>query len=538
MNHSQLTADSIVKAATRGEYAIPEFQREFVWTRSQVMELADSLARDYPVGSLLTWKSKTAIQRGGTTQTQQKSWIIDGQQRTTALCTIFGKRPDWWDYNRADNCNDHVKKYDIQLDVSTDETTFVARRYANSSRFVSVRELLDTDELDEIAQRLARGGEAFTDRAGKIQQHLGNVVNNLKTALMPMVEIDDDVELTEVAEIFKRLNSTGTSVRQADIYLGVLASLNPGWVNEYFLKFMDELAAQEFEIEPAYLFKSFTAIGAKTSRFRNVEPEFWHKPDQNTWRHTTRAWESTANGLKQYGVIGTNFGLSLNALVVASVFREKFPDGPFGPMLAWIILSFKQGYLSGQVETAIDRCISAIDGAASKEEAVVRMFGLLGHQPFSISAFTPEDFLETRSRRNSVQRLMIYLIAYRNDAQDWNPDGYKIRAEATGNYRPEWHHIFPRKWLKDNVVGIGDDLVDSVANMAVISRAANRRISASEPSKYINELDLVSRGLLEQQAIPDPTFVDPEQYESWLKQRAERLAQESNRFIHDMLTRN
>ena len=131
MNHSQMTADSIVKAATRGEYAIPEFQREFVWSRSQVMELADSLAKDYPVGSLLTWKSNTAIQRGDTSQPQQKSWIIDGQQRTTALCTIFGKRPDWWDYNRTGNWNDHIKRFDIQLDVSTNEPAFVARRYAN-----------------------------------------------------------------------------------------------------------------------------------------------------------------------------------------------------------------------------------------------------------------------------------------------------------------------------------------------------------------------------------------------------------------------
>ena len=346
-----------------------------------------------------------------------------------------------------------------------------------------------------------------------------------------MVEIDDEVELTEVAEIFKRLNSTGTRVRQADIYLGVLASLNPGWVNEYFLKFMDELSSQGFDIEPAYLFKSFTAIGAKTSRFKNVEPSFWDNPDQSIWNSTTRAWESTVNGLKQYGITSSDFGLSLNALVVASVFRSKFPTGPFGSMLAWIILSFRTGYLSGQVETAIDRCISTINNAVSQDEALAGMFALLGHRETRISAFTSDEFVETRSRRNSVHRLMIYLIAHSKDAQDWNPDGYMIRAEAAGNYRPEWHHIFPRKWLKDNIEGITDDLVDSVANMAVISQAANRRISASQPRRYIQELDLVSRGVFEQQAIPDPSFVDSQQYESWLKDRADRLANESNRFI-------
>jgi uncharacterized protein with ParB-like and HNH nuclease domain len=35
---------------------IPEFQREFVWDPEQVKLLAESLHRDYPVGSLLLLK--------------------------------------------------------------------------------------------------------------------------------------------------------------------------------------------------------------------------------------------------------------------------------------------------------------------------------------------------------------------------------------------------------------------------------------------------------------------------------------------------
>ena len=97
MEHKILSAESIVKAANQGEYAVPEFQRGFVWTTAQVRDLADSLSRNYPVGSILTWKSSTAIQRGDSSQTLRKSWVIDGQQRTTALCTLFDMRPDWWD---------------------------------------------------------------------------------------------------------------------------------------------------------------------------------------------------------------------------------------------------------------------------------------------------------------------------------------------------------------------------------------------------------------------------------------------------------
>ena len=64
MEHRQPTAESITRSAQQGEFAVPEFQRGFVWTVAQVRELADSLTRNYPIGSILTWKSSTAIPRG------------------------------------------------------------------------------------------------------------------------------------------------------------------------------------------------------------------------------------------------------------------------------------------------------------------------------------------------------------------------------------------------------------------------------------------------------------------------------------------
>ena len=50
MEHRQPTADSIVKSAHAGEFAVPEFQRGFVWSIAQVRELADSLAAELSRG--------------------------------------------------------------------------------------------------------------------------------------------------------------------------------------------------------------------------------------------------------------------------------------------------------------------------------------------------------------------------------------------------------------------------------------------------------------------------------------------------------
>ena len=110
----------------------------------------------------------------------------------------------------------------------------------------------------------------------------------------------------------------------------------------------------------------------------------------------------------------------------------------------------------------------------------------------------------------------------------------ELGQRPVGSYKPEWHHIFPRKWLRDNVPDLDRKLIDSVANMAVISGEANRKIAAKAPKDYIAELNLDARGLLGQQLIPSPTFVQPHEYKEWLRQRAERLAQASNEYLEEL----
>src|SRR5688500_886442 len=71
------------------DLVLPEFQREYVWTREQAKQLLVSLIRGYPTGSVLFWKTdhppdikNNAVPKDkiGTT-----SVILDGQQRLTTL---------------------------------------------------------------------------------------------------------------------------------------------------------------------------------------------------------------------------------------------------------------------------------------------------------------------------------------------------------------------------------------------------------------------------------------------------------------------
>lgn len=113
----------IVDRAVNHAWSIPEFQRGFVWKATQVRDLAESLWLDYPIGSLLVWNSRGSTEERIVTDAQRPSlWVVDSQQRATALCILFGRKPYWW--SSAEEWEKTVKKYDVRFDVHAKEALF------------------------------------------------------------------------------------------------------------------------------------------------------------------------------------------------------------------------------------------------------------------------------------------------------------------------------------------------------------------------------------------------------------------------------
>lgn len=71
------------------DLVLPEFQREYVWGREQAKQLLVSLMKDYPVGSLLFWKTDQPPDLKNVAKLPEKlgtiQLILDGQQRLTTL---------------------------------------------------------------------------------------------------------------------------------------------------------------------------------------------------------------------------------------------------------------------------------------------------------------------------------------------------------------------------------------------------------------------------------------------------------------------
>ncbi|MGH8907619.1 MAG: DUF262 domain-containing protein [Egibacteraceae bacterium] len=88
--------EDLVTEAWAGRIRVPHFQRDFRWTRRDVIRLFDSIVKGYPIGSLLLWVRPAEAQRirlGAleidAPRMEQALWVVDGQQRITSLANAL-----------------------------------------------------------------------------------------------------------------------------------------------------------------------------------------------------------------------------------------------------------------------------------------------------------------------------------------------------------------------------------------------------------------------------------------------------------------
>jgi hypothetical protein len=489
---------------------------------------------------LLIWDSREGAQERIVTDAQHPSqWLVDGQQRATALCILFGRKPYWWP--DAESWERTMKRYDIRFDVEADNPPFfqvanAAMRRARNHRWVRLADLLvlDTVRQDDLRkiQALARlikeeglcgemdAMEVFTrlDRVRKIREK-------------DVVTITVRHDLEDVVEIFARLNSRGTRVTEADIYLGVVAARAPGWVRDEFLPFLNILRDYGFDLSPNLVFRSLTAISAGKTRFRDIPDHIWDSASiQPAWERTQRAWKNLIRRLAEYGVLSNDPLPTEAALVTLIALQDKFSDSPsFHLPFYWLLQASRFGRYSGSGTTSLDEDLRAIAESSTMRDAVVRLLTRFEHERL----VNAEDFMDDYGNAR-FGRFLLYLLIWHNRAQDWDASGYRLGFEGTqalADFRPQWHHIFPKKFLGDRY---DESEIDALANIAVIGSSINIRISARSPMDYLRRYE-ISEDKLAQQFIPrNLSEILIEGYQDFIRARAGMLVDEANGFLRSL----
>lgn len=540
MAYEQITIREIVERAVNHSWSIPEFQRGFVWKATQVRDLAESLWLDYPIGALLVWNSRGPTEEQHAHDAQRPGlWVVDGQQRSSALCILCGRKPYWWP--SVDEWNKTLRKFDIRFDVNAKEPPFfwVANaviRKATGSRYIPLRELLvldtsrekDQKTLQDLARQIKIEGLCDGMDAMEVYTRLDRI---RKIRDKDLVAVTVDHELEDVVEIFSRLNSRGTRVTEADIYLGVVAAKNPGWVRDTFLPYLRSLAESGFDLDPNLLFRTVTGVGSKKVRFREIPDSFWSPTSIiPAWERTANAWKRLIARFREYGILSADPMPTQAALVTIVSLVEKFDDSSnFRFALYWFLQASRFGRYSGSGTTSLEEDLRDVHDASSLSDAVHRLLRRFAHS----DPLTADDFLRDYGD-SRFGRFLLYLLIYRNRAQDWDEHGHRIGFEGLSllaDFRPQWHHIFPKKYLDGK---IDDSLIDALGNIAVIGPEINIRISAKDPMSYIDKYKITHQKLAQQFVDPATLSLSHEGYEAWVRNRAKRLADVGNEFLAEL----
>lgn len=526
MGLEQKNVDEVVNDAVKGAFNIPEFQRGFVWRPDQVRDLLESLYRDYPVGSMLVWDASDYASPRSAEGAQTNKWIVDGQQRTTALCVAFGSKPYWWP--SAASWNDLVEKVDVlvNLEMNDGQPEFAL---ANPIRlrnvnWISVRRILrckSEDDIDNLVSAIA-DERGLTPRTGadNLNNRMIRRLWNIRGRLIPLVSIQHEIE--DVAEIFARLNQAGTRVTEADVIVALVAASNSDWVREDFLSYANDLKDSGFDLDPGVYIRTITGISRGTARLKDVSKDFWRDDVRIVWKQVKASINQVLRLLQDRGVLSAEILPSRNSLIPLFTFHARFGNEPsFDRAFAWFLLANADGRYSGSSSTTLSQDLATIHNASGGLAALDELASRLR----VTSDFKADRFLEDYSR-DRFGRLLLYLLIFDREATDWISKvriGFDKGATSLNEgFLPEWHHIFPRAVLKK--AGYDENLGNYLANITVLNEATNRnKIRAKTPELYVQQYD-IGNDSLERHLIPHEAPLAVGAYDDFVISRAEQLA--------------
>lgn len=554
MSIEQCTVWEIVVKAVSKNVDVPEFQREFVWDPEQVKKLAESLYREYPIGLFLLWDS-SEYQEAKTAQGAQASlWIVDGQQRITALCLLFGQKPYWWD--DAESWNKALERYDVMVNLFP-ETAGERLEFAlpnpirrKDPRWINIRRILSIDKQEslttlalELSKRISNESSQMMNVFEKVHANI-QCLWEIRKRIIPIIKISHEVE--DVAEIFARLNQEGTRVKEADVVLALVAVRNPGWVRDEYLPFRRELENRGWDLETGIFVRTMTSIGKGRARLIEVPKDFWDSRNlEKVWTDTKKAISDVLRRLAEFGITSADLIPSTNSLIPLFVLDHRWisENGElFKKAMYWFLLANRDGRYSGSAITSLNEDVRTITEAKSFDEAIENLLKRLRVS----TEIDGGEFLNRYDRSDQrFLRLMLYLLLYHRGARDWI-DKTRIGYDTTGapitiGFEPQWHHIYPRSVLKK--AGFSDNEINALANITVMNEITNiKRLANKPPARYIQEFS-ISEEDLRMHLIPESFACasadrakqwDIKRYEDFLIERAQLLAHEANKLLQEL----
>ncbi len=510
-----------------GEIAIPEIQRPFVWDATKVRDLMDSLYQGFPVGYLIAWKNPNVRLKDGTLS-EGKKILIDGQQRVTALtAAILGQQVVDQEYRRVR----------IKIAFNPVKEQFEVQNPAilkDASWLPDIAELFHSD-LDIF--RLV--GDYCAKNSAVSQQEVFNRVQRLqqiKSKQIGLIELDADLDIETVTEIFIRINSKGVVLSQADFAMSKIAA-NQTYKGAHLRKcidyfchlaiapqFFEQLRERDAEFAATPEFQRMAWLRnenddlydpdytdvlrvAFTSEFergrlsdlvsllsgRNFETKSFDEAiAEKSFTQLRAGVEQFSNEtnfkrfvmiLRSAGFVDAGLIRSTSAVNFAYIVYLKLrqlgvsAEKIESAVRRWFVMSILTGRYSGSPESAFDFDIKQI--AARGIDAVLQ-----DREAADLSeAFWLASLVQALNTPVASNPNFLVFLATQIRVGDKGFLSKDISIHDLVTHKGDIHHIFPKEYLKKN--GLAKSDYNQVANYAYMQSEINIRIGSKSPKEYL-----------------------------------------------------
>jgi hypothetical protein len=519
--------NTILSQIDLGSYAMPVFQRGYVWNRDQVRKLMNSLYHGYPIGELLVWNTETdpGLSRGdGPLTPGNVNLILDGQQRMTTLYGIIRGKPPKFFEGSARSFTDLY----FNIDTETFEFYMPAKMKSDPA-WISVTELMQKGASKFIQEKMTSDPE----NAGFWISHM-SVLNNLDGIKQLQIHVETvsgtDKTIDVVVDIFNNVNSGGTKLSKGDLALAKICS---EWADA-----RDELkailarfnrAGYSFSME--WLLRCLTVYLTGQPYFNvlgQIPADEIKKalPKTEKLIGTCLDHIGTRLGLDHDRVLGGVFSIVTMIGYIRYTGGKLSGSSEWDRLLYWYVHAFLWGRYGSSTESNLAQDLNAINRGDGIEGLIKQL-----KQSRGDLTIRPEDFWGWSTGARFYP--LLYMLTRTNHSRDWGTN-LELSSNLLGkNSSLDVHHIFPKAVLYK--AGKSKAIVNALANYAFLTKDTNLEISDRKPEDYFPVYRAKCPGAMDTHWIPaDPELWKIENYEEFLKQRRILLAKAANAILDSL----
>ena len=535
-----LSISAILGLIEANDIAIPEIQRPFVWKKTQVRDLIDSLYKGYPTGYIILWKNPNVKLKDGTISSGKKV-LIDGQQRITALMTAIAGRTVF----NSEYKEERIRIAFDPMAALSGEPDAEIFAVATPAIRKSKRWIPDIAELFTPTYSSFRFIPKYCEENPEIQpEELEKIISKVKgisNRMIGIIELSENLEIDVVTDIFIRINSKGTALSQGDFVMSKIAAdeLHGGntlrKVIDYFShlavvpSYYDYIATHDvaFSATP-YLLKlkwlrddtetvydpecddvirvafMHKLKRAKLSNLvsmlsgRNFETrEFKEEIVEQTYTDFTEGVMNVINefnfkqfmiAIKSAGFISSklvNSNMALDFAYTIYLLLKESKEVPVEDIKRyvqkWYVLSVLTGRYSSSPESAFARDIRRI-----RESGVVTILKEIEDAQLSDNFWNVALVQDLSYTSTNNPTYLVFLAAqiFFNDISFLSCNVPVRELIALGG---DVHHIFPKQYLIDN--HYDKSRYNQEANFVYLDRPVNISIGKKAPYVYLQEAE-------------------------------------------------